>query len=76
MTLLSIDSARKKLESQYSEYDHLSIELKTKLDDKEAKVGEINETFRVLKKNVLEGAEDSRTGQVRTFIIMCVWECV
>ena len=71
MTLLSIESARKKLESQYSDYDHLSVELKTKLDDKEATVGEINASFRVLKKNVLEGAEDSRTGQVRKFCV-CV----
>ena len=66
-TLISIDHARKKLQSQYNEYDNLSIELKMRLDNKEVTVDAINESFRVLKMNVLDGAADSRTGQVRTF---------
>ena len=78
-TLQSIDHARKKLQTQYNEFDHLSVELKMKLDDKEVTVDAINESFRVLKKNVLDGAADSRTGQVCTFScvwFMCVCVCV
>ena len=73
----SIDHARKKLQTQYNEFDHLSVELKMKLDDKEVTVDAINESFRVLKMNVLDGAADSRTGQVCTFsCVECMCVCV
>ena len=36
-----------------------------RLDDKEFKASEINESFKLFKKEILERADNTRTGQVK-----------
>ena len=41
-----------------------------RLDDKEFKASEINESFKMFKKEILERADSTRTGQVRSVLIV------
>lgn len=61
-TLQKIVNGRVKLERQQSEFDQLSLDLQTRLDDKEFKAGEIKEYFLQFKKEIFAKAQNSRTG--------------
>ena len=60
-----IVDARTKFAQQQREFDQLSLDLQMRLDDKEFKACEINESFKLFKKEILEKADNGRTGQVR-----------
>ena len=64
-TLQRILDSRVRLEKQQKDFDQLSLDLQMRLDAKEFTACEIAESFRAFKKEILEKAEDSRTGQVR-----------
>ena len=68
-TLQKIVDARLKLYRQQSDFDQLSLDLQTRLDDKEFKACEINESFKLFKREILERAQNSRTGQVYSIFI-------
>lgn len=61
--LLHVVDARKKASQQQLEYDQLALDLQTRLDDREFKAGEIYESFRAFKKEILLKAENSRTSK-------------
>jgi histone deacetylase 6 len=54
---------RKKASQQQLEYDQLALDLQTRLDDREFKAGEIYESFKAFKKEILLKAENSRTSK-------------
>jgi hypothetical protein len=64
-TLQRILDSRVRLEKQQKDFDQLSLDLQMRLDAKEFTACELAESFRAFKKEILEKAEDSRTGQVR-----------
>jgi histone deacetylase 6 len=57
-----IASGRAKKERQSAEYEQLAQDLQTRLDDKELKATEIQDSFKVFKEEILGKAENSRTG--------------
>ena len=61
-TVKLIAIGRKKLEKQQTDYQQLSMDLQTRLDDKELKVTEISEAFKAFKEEILCNAVNSRTG--------------
>lgn len=62
-TLQNIQEGRSKLDRQQSEFDQLSQDLQTRLDDKEYRANEISESFKAFKQDVLRRSEHSRTGR-------------
>ena len=63
-TLQKIVDARTRLARQQLDFDQLSLDFQTRLDDKEFKACEISDSFKAFKREILERAENSRTGQV------------
>ena len=61
--LSHIVEARKKASQQQLEYDQLALDLQTRLDDRNFKAGEIYESFKAFKKEILTKAENSRTSK-------------
>jgi len=61
--LVHIVDARKKASQQQLEYDQLALDLQTRLDDRNFKAGEIYESFKAFKKEILTKAENSRTSK-------------
>ena len=66
-TLQKIVDARTRLARQQLDFDQLSLDFQTRLDDKEFKACEISDSFKAFKREILERAENSRTGQVNEF---------
>jgi hypothetical protein len=62
-TILAISEGRSKLIRQQAEYDQLALDLQTRLDDKEFKAEEINDSLNEFKKEILLKAENSRTAK-------------
>jgi hypothetical protein len=75
-TLQRILDSRVRLEKQQKDFDQLSLDLQMRLDAKEFTACEIAESFRAFKKEILEKAEDSRTGQVRGRECVCIRDTV
>jgi hypothetical protein len=75
-TLQRILDSRVRLEKQQKDFDQLSLDLQMRLDAKEFTACEIAESFRAFKKEILEKAEDSRTGQVRGRESVCIRDTV
>lgn len=61
--LTSITSSRIKIAQQMADYDQLSHDLQTRLDDREFKATEIAESFAVFKREILAKAENTRTNR-------------
>jgi len=61
--LSHVVEARKKASQQQLEYDQLALDLQTRLDDRNFKAGEIYESFKAFKKEILTKAENSRTSK-------------
>ena len=61
--LVHIVEARKKASQQQLEYDQLALDLQTRLDDRNFKAGEIYDSFKTFKKEILNKAENSRTSK-------------
>mmetsp|Transcript_10256 Transcript_10256/g.16979 ORF Transcript_10256/g.16979 Transcript_10256/m.16979 type:complete len:273 (+) Transcript_10256:560-1378(+) len=55
--------ARDRLARQQGGYDQTALDLQARLDDKEGKAHEITAQFRAFKREIAEGAENSRTGK-------------
>lgn len=62
-TILAISEGRSKLIRQQAEYDQLALDLQTRLDDKEFKAEEINDSLNEFKQEILLKAENSRTAK-------------
>ncbi len=62
-TLSSIVTSRAKIAQQTADYDQLSHDLQTRLDDREYKANEISESFAKFKSEILGKAGDARTSQ-------------
>lgn len=58
-----IVEGRVKLQKQQGEFEQLALDLQTRLDDKEFKAGEISESFKAFKREILAQAVSSRTGK-------------
>ncbi len=61
--LTSITSSRIKIAQQMADYDQLSHDLQTRLDDREFKATEITESFAAFKREILAKAENTRTNR-------------
>eukprot|EP01035_Chromulina_nebulosa_P021085 gene21085-27324_t len=58
----SFNELKNKLVRQQNEFNQLELDLQTRLDDKEFKATEINESFKKFKREILLKAVNSRTG--------------
>lgn len=61
--LTGITSSRIKIAQQMADYDQLSHDLQTRLDDREFKATEISESFAAFKREILAKAENTRTNR-------------
>lgn len=61
--LLSIVASQEKINRQSEDYDRLSHDLQTRLDDREFKATEIAESFAAFKREILGKSENTRTHQ-------------
>ena len=61
--LAQVNELRDELKRLQQQYDRTAMEMKKRLDDKEFKAREIKEAFMEFKREILKGAENSRTGK-------------
>ena len=59
----ALNELRDELKRLQQQYDRTAMEMKRRLDDKELKAREIKEAFMDFKREILKGAENSRTGK-------------
>ncbi|RHY25369.1 hypothetical protein DYB32_008364 [Aphanomyces invadans] len=61
--LKSVHEARAQLLTAQTQYDKIAMELQSRLDEKESKANEIQESFMEFKREVARSAENTRTGK-------------
>ncbi|KAF0694885.1 Aste57867_14260 [Aphanomyces stellatus] len=61
--LKSVHEARAQLLTAQTQYDRIAMELQARLDEKESKANEIQESFMEFKREVARSAENTRTGK-------------
>ena len=61
--LSGVDHACEQLRRSQAQYDRVAMDLQSRLDEKEYKATEIQESFAEFKREIAKGAENSRTGK-------------